>query len=61
MKGENKSRAGVPTSLAMHDMGLATVINPQNRDATGKPLTAAMKSTIEDSEHGIVEVKFMNQ
>ena len=46
-EGENKSRAGVPTSLAMHDMGLSTIINPQNRDATGKPLTAAMKSTIE--------------
>jgi len=46
-EGENKSRAGVPTSLAMHDMGLATVINPQNRDSTGKPLSAAMKSTIE--------------
>ena len=46
-EGENKSRAGVPTSLAMHDMGLATVINPQNKDATGKPLTASMKSTIE--------------
>lgn len=46
-EGENKSRTGVPTSLAMHDMGLATVINPQNRDATGKPLTASMKSTIE--------------
>ena len=46
-EGENKSRAGVPTSLAMHDMGLATVINPQNRDATGKPLSASMKSTIE--------------
>jgi len=44
---ENKSRAGVPTSLAMHDMGLATVINPQNRDATGKPLSATMRSTIE--------------
>lgn len=46
-EGENKSRAGVPTSLAMHDMGLATIINPQNRDATGKPLTASMKSTID--------------
>ena len=46
-ESENKSRAGVPTSLAMHDMGLATIINPQNRDVTGKPLTAAMKSTIE--------------
>jgi transcription initiation factor TFIIB len=28
-------------------MGLATIINPQNKDATGKPLTASMKSTIE--------------
>jgi len=28
-------------------MGLATIINPQNKDATGKPLTAAMRSTIE--------------
>ena len=43
----DRARAGAPTSLTMHDMGLATVINPQNRDATGKPLTAAMKSTIE--------------
>jgi len=31
----------------MHDIGLSTIINPQNRDATGKPLTATMKSTIE--------------
>ena len=43
----NKSRAGIPTSLAIHDMGLSTVINPQNRDATGKPLSSSMKSTIE--------------
>ena len=60
-EGENKSRVGVPTSLTMYDMGLATIINPQNRDATGKPLTAAMKSTIERLRIGIVEVKFMNQ
>ena len=45
--GDSKIRTGVPTSLAMHDMGLATVINPQNRDATGKPLSSSMKSTIE--------------
>jgi transcription initiation factor TFIIB len=44
---EGRSRAGVPTSLAMHDMGLATIIGPTDRDATGKPLSAAMKSTIE--------------
>ena len=31
----------------MHDMGLATIINPMNKDAAGKPLTASMKSTIE--------------
>jgi transcription initiation factor TFIIB len=31
----------------MHDMGLATIIGPANKDATGKPLSASMKSTIE--------------
>jgi len=41
------ARTGAPSSLTIHDMGLSTVINPQNRDATGKPLTASMKSTIE--------------
>ncbi len=45
--GQSNTRAGAPTSLAMHDMGLSTVINPQNKDATGKPLTGSMKSTIE--------------
>ena len=44
---DSRSRAGVPTSLAMHDMGLATIIGPVNKDATGKPLSASMKSTIE--------------
>ena len=44
---EGRSRAGVPTSLAMHDMGLATIIGPTDRDSTGKPLSASMKSTIE--------------
>ncbi len=44
---EGKSRAGVPTSLAMHDMGLATIIGTADRDSTGKPLSASMKSTIE--------------
>lgn len=44
---EDRSRTGVPTSLAMHDMGLATIIGPMDKDATGKPLSASMKSTIE--------------
>jgi len=43
----DRARAGAPTSLAMHDMGLATIINPVNKDASGKPLTSTMKSTIE--------------
>lgn len=44
---EGRSRSGVPTSLAMHDMGLATIIGPTDKDATGKPLTASMRTTIE--------------
>jgi len=43
----DRARAGAPTSLTMHDMGLATIINPTNKDASGKPLTSTMKSTIE--------------
>ena len=41
------TRTGAPTSLMMHDRGLATIISPINKDASGKPLTSAMKSTIE--------------
>ena len=44
---EDRSRAGIPTSLAMHDMGLATIIGPVDKDASGKPLSSSMKSTIE--------------
>lgn len=44
---QDKVRTGAPISLMIHDMGLSTVINPQNKDATGKPLTSSMKSTIE--------------
>ena len=44
---ENRSRAGVPSSLAMHDMGLATMIGVEDRDASGKALPASMKATIE--------------
>ncbi|MGQ0376031.1 MAG: TFIIB-type zinc ribbon-containing protein, partial [Nitrososphaerota archaeon] len=43
----DRARTGIPTSLAMHDKGLATIIDPVNKDASGKPLTASMKSTIE--------------
>ena len=45
--GTDPTRTGAPTTLAMHDRGLATIISPMNRDSSGKPLTSAMKSTIE--------------
>ncbi len=44
--GIDTSRTGAPTSLTRHDKGLSTVINPANRDASGRPLSASMKTTI---------------
>ncbi|MEM3451249.1 MAG: transcription initiation factor IIB [Nitrososphaerales archaeon] len=44
---EDRSRTGIPSSLAMHDMGLATVIGTKDIDASGKSISAFMKSTIE--------------
>ncbi len=42
----NIERTGSGTSLAKHDQGLSTIINPANRDATGKPLSNSMKMTL---------------
>lgn len=44
---DDRSRTGIPSSLAMHDMGLATVIGIENRDASGKSLPTSIRSTIE--------------
>lgn len=46
---ENSSRArvGSPTSLAQHDMGLATVIGRNNSDSSGRKLDASTISTIQ--------------
>ncbi|MDE1767088.1 MAG: transcription initiation factor IIB [Thaumarchaeota archaeon] len=41
---DDKSRTGSPISLAVHDMGLATVIGHENTDASGRPLSFLMKS-----------------
>jgi len=41
------TRTGMPASLAIHDMGLSTVINSSNKDATGKPLSASMRANIQ--------------
>ncbi len=43
----SKARTGAGTSLTMHDMGLSTVIGAANKDSTGKPLSAGVKSSIE--------------
>ncbi|MGA1975358.1 MAG: transcription initiation factor IIB, partial [Conexivisphaerales archaeon] len=44
---ESRSRVGIPTSLAMHDMGLATVIGSENRDASGKNLAGSVRTAME--------------
>ena len=44
---ENRSRTGVPSSLAIHDMGLACVIGKTNRDAGGKKMDYAMHTTMQ--------------
>jgi len=42
----NKSRTGDRTSLTRHDQGLSTVISPINKDSSGKPLSASMKTSL---------------
>jgi transcription initiation factor TFIIB len=44
---ENRSRTGVPSSLAIHDMGLATVIGRADRDAGGKKIDATMHTSMQ--------------
>ena len=45
--GVDKSRTGTGTSITIHDMGLSTVIGAVNKDATGKPLSSAMKQSFD--------------
>jgi len=46
-EGQDKSRTGMPTSIASHDMGLATLIGRGDRDASGRSLPSAMKGTVQ--------------
>jgi transcription initiation factor TFIIB len=41
-----RSRTGMPTSLARHDMGLATMIGSEDKDASGRKIDAAMHFTM---------------
>jgi len=40
---DDRRRTGAGISLSRHDMGLATIISPENKDATGKALSPSMK------------------
>ncbi|MDG6900871.1 MAG: transcription initiation factor IIB [Nitrososphaerota archaeon] len=43
----NKGRTGLPTSIAIHDQGLATMIGSTNRDASGRALSGSARTTVE--------------
>ena len=42
-EGENRARIGTPTSLAIHDMGLATKIGKEATDASGNVIDATTR------------------
>jgi transcription initiation factor TFIIB len=46
-EANQRSRTGTPTSLARHDMGLATIIGRTDKDASGRGLDASIRSTME--------------
>ena len=45
-EANKKNRSGSPTSLAYHDMGLSTVIDKTDRDASGHRIDASMHTTM---------------
>ena len=42
-----RARTGIPSSLARHDMGLSTVIARTDKDASGRLIEGAMRSTMD--------------
>tara|TARA_Y100000004_G_scaffold195306_1_gene261972 strand:- start:26 stop:958 length:933 start_codon:yes stop_codon:yes gene_type:complete len=44
--GDKKSRAGAPTNMLLHDKGLSTDIDWQNRDFSGKAISASNRSQL---------------
>jgi transcription initiation factor TFIIB len=42
----DRSRTGIPSSLARHDMGLSTVIGRTDKDASGRAIDISMRSTM---------------
>lgn len=45
-EANDRSRTGIPSSLARHDMGLSTVIGRADKDASGRALDTAMRTTM---------------
>ena len=45
-EAKDRRRTGMPTSLAIHDMGLYTMIGRGRKDARGQELDASMRSTM---------------
>jgi transcription initiation factor TFIIB len=48
---ESRSRTGMPTSLAFHDMGLSTFISYSNMDANGVPISSDQISKVKRMRH----------
>lgn len=46
-ESNDRSRVGSPTTLAYHDMGLATVIGKENKDSSGRKLEPLMNASIQ--------------
>jgi len=46
-EGTQRIRTGAPSSLAQYDMGLATVIGNENKDSSGRRLSASASTTIQ--------------
>jgi transcription initiation factor TFIIB len=42
---DTRARIGAPTSLARHDMGLATIIGGSDRDSSGQKIDPSIHST----------------
>jgi transcription initiation factor TFIIB len=42
-----RARTGAPTSFARHDMGLATIIGGDDRDASGQKIDPSITSTMQ--------------
>src|SRR5438105_7999964 len=45
-EANDRSRTGIPSSLARHDMGLSTIIGRTDKDASGRTIDISMRSTM---------------